>query len=183
MQPCREEFTEKFEQGKAQLVWATVPADLDTPVSAMLRLMDDDKPCFLLESVEKGEIRGRYSVIGLMPDLIWRCTGNKSEISYDCVNFTPCPESLAKGALASFRKLYEESKIEIPEGLPPMASGLVGTMGYDMVKLMEDLPSTKPDSIGIPDACFMTKRKIALIMFYSDLLRQFPNPQKPLIIQ
>ena len=166
MQPTREEFTAKFEQGKSQLVWTTVPADLDTPVSAMLRLMDAEKPCFLLESVEKGEIRGRYSVIGLMPDLIWRCTGNNAEISYDCVNYSPC----AEGSLASFRKLYEESKIEIPEGLPPMASGLVGTMGYDMVKLMEDLPSTKPDSIGIPDACFIRPKIMVIFDAVTDTI-------------
>lgn len=160
--PSESEFSEKFNNGKSQLVWITCPADLDTPVSAMLRLMEDGKPSFLLESVEKGEIRGRYSVIGLMPDLIWRCKGNKAEICYsDSIEegkFVPC----AEGSLESLRKLYEESKIDIPEGLPPMSCGLVGTMGYDMVKLMEELPSTKPDSIGIPDACFI-RPKIMVI--------------------
>src|SRR5581483_9319179 len=131
------------------------PADLDTPVSAMLRLMEEGKPCFLLESVEKGEIRGRYSVIGLMPDIIWRCKGNKAEMAscdtMDEAQFKPCAED----ALTSFRKLYEASKIDTPEGLPPMAEGLIGYMGYDMVKLMEHLPDSKPDVIGIPDGCFM----------------------------
>jgi len=153
--PNQADFTAKFEAGKSQLVWTSVPADLDTPVSAMLRLMDDKKPCFLLESVEKGEIRGRYSVIGLMPDLIWRCRGNKAEICYsdtlDESGFEPCSED----SLTSLRHLYEQSKIEIPDNLPPMSSGLVGTMGYDMVKLMEELPSTKTDPIGIPDSCFI----------------------------
>lgn len=160
--PSESEFSARFGRGESQLVWTTCPADLDTPVAAMLRLMEDGKPSFLLESVEKGEIRGRYSVIGLMPDLIWRCTGNKAEICYsDTVQedkFVAC----SQGSLASLRKLYEDSKIEIPEGLPPMASGLVGTMGYDMVKLMEELPSTKPDSIGVPDSCFI-RPKIMVI--------------------
>ena len=80
--PNRHDFISRFDHGLSQLVWTTCPADLDTPVSAMLRLKDDKSPCFLLESVEKGEIRGRYSVIGLKPDIIWRCKGNKAEISY-----------------------------------------------------------------------------------------------------
>ncbi|MEZ5691624.1 MAG: anthranilate synthase component I [Rickettsiales bacterium] len=158
--PDEQEFCNIYNQGKSQLVWTSLPADLDTPVAAMLRLMKDDEPSFLLESVEKGKIRGRYSIIGLMPDIIWRCTGNQAEISelYDSnskySDFSPVGED----SLTSFRNLYEASKIDIPEGLPPMASGLVGTMGYDMVKLMEKLPSTKNDSIKIPDSHFMRPR-------------------------
>ncbi len=160
--PDKTEFIQNFQQGKSQLVWTVCPADLDTPVSAMLRLMEEGRPSFLLESVEKGEIRGRYSVIGLMPDLIWRCKGNKAEMCFhDTVeenDFVECKLD----SLNSLRKLYEESKIEIPEGLPPMSCGLVGTMGYDMVRLMEKLPSPKPDSIGIPDSCFI-RPKIMVI--------------------
>jgi anthranilate synthase component 1 len=138
--PAHADFARNVERGLSQLVWTTCPADLDTPVAAMLRLMKDGHPSFLLESVEKGEIRGRYSVIGLMPDLIWRCNGNKAEISYhdviDDSKFTP----IQGDALASLRALYESSKIDIPEGLPPMSAGLVGYMGYDMVKLMGKTP-------------------------------------------
>lgn len=161
--PTLADFSEQFNAGKSQLLWTVCPADLDTPVSAMLRLMEEGKPCFLLESVEKGEIRGRYSVIGIMPDIIWKCTGNKAEICHvDDVSKTYEFSECSKASLDSFRKLYEKSKIEIPVGLPPMASGLVGTMSYDMVKLMEDLPSTKTDSISIPDSCFI-RPKIMVI--------------------
>lgn len=166
--PSEEDFSERFTNGKSQLVWTVCPADLDTPVAAMLRLMEEGKPSFLLESVEKGEIRGRYSVIGLMPDLIWRCKGNKPEICYgDEIKegaFKPC----GQGSLESLRSLYEESKIEIPEGLPPMSCGLVGTMGYDMVKLMEKLPSTRPDSIGIPDAHFIRPKLMVVFDAVTD---------------
>jgi anthranilate synthase component 1 len=154
--------------GQSQLVWTTVPADLDTPVSAMLRLMQDDTPCFLLESVEKGEIRGRYSVIGLMPDLIWRATGNHSEITYSDkitgAKWLPCEGD----TLSVFRELYEQSKIDIPPELPPMASGLVGYMGYDMVKLMEKLPDTKKDDIGIPDSCFVRPKLMVIFDSVTD---------------
>lgn len=166
--PSAEEFGAKFAAGDSQLVWTVVPADLDTPVAAMLRLMDEKKPCFLLESVEKGEIRGRYSVIGLMPDLIWRCRGNKAEIcrsdSFDEADFEPC----ADASLDSLRQLYEESKIDIPDGLPPMASGLVGAMGYDMVRLMEKLPEAKPDPIGIPDSCFIRPKLMVIFDAVTD---------------
>lgn len=170
--PTLPEFSEKFNQEESQLVWTVCPADLDTPVSAMLRLMREDEPCFLLESVEKGEIRGRYSVIGIMPDLIWRCKGNSAEIAYPYRNgsskgnhgFIPCEE----GSLAALRKIYAKSQIDIPEELPPMSCGLVGMMGYDMVKLMEDLPSTKPDVIGIEDSCFIRPQIMVIFDAVSD---------------
>jgi len=166
--PSEDEFSAQFNKNKPQLVWTTCPADLDTPVAAMLRLMKEGKPSFLLESVEKGEIRGRYSIIGIMPDIIWRCSGDKAEICYPDIengdSFSPCEES----SLASLRRLYEDSKIEIPEGLPPMSCGLVGTMGYDMAKLMEKLPSTKPDSIGVPDSCFIRPRVMVIFDSVTD---------------
>lgn len=166
--PNEAEFSARFNDGKSQLVWTTCTADLDTPVATMLRLMEEGKPSFLLESVEKGEIRGRYSVIGLMPDLIWRCKGNKAEMCFhDTVEedkFVPCKLD----SLNSLRKLYEDSKIDIPDGLPPMSCGLVGTMGYDMVKLMEELPSTKPDSIGVPDACFIRPKLMVIFDTVTD---------------
>ncbi len=166
--PSQEVFCQRFEHGLSQLVWTTCPADLDTPVSAMLRLMSEDSPSFLLESVEKGEIRGRYSVIGLMPDLIWRCRDNKAEIAYsekmDDSLFTPCEED----SLTSFRKLYDASQIDIPDGLPPMAAGLVGYMGYDMVGQMEKLPQRKEDNINIPDGCFIRPKVMVIFDAVTD---------------
>jgi anthranilate synthase component 1 len=170
--PTQADFTKLFNDGKSQLVWTTVPADLDTPVSAMLRLMDEKSPCFLLESVEKGEIRGRYSVIGLMPDLIWRCKNGVAEICRSDIMIEPAfkPCELANSPLLSLRHLYEESKIKIPDGLPPMSSGLVGTMGYDMVKFMEDLPSTKHDSINIPESCFIRPKIMVIFDAVTDTI-------------
>lgn len=168
LKPDAATFKHRFDSGLSQLVWTSVPADLDTPVSAMLRLMQHDAPCFLLESVEKGEIRGRYSVIGLMPDLIWQARGNKSEICYndrmDAAHCKPCEGD----SLSAFRELYEASKIDIPPELPPMSAGLVGFMGYDMVKLMEKLPDTKPDPIGIPDSCFIRPKIMVIFDAVSD---------------
>jgi anthranilate synthase component I len=164
--PTKKIFTQTFERGLSQLVWASRPADLDTPVGAMLRLKRDNEPCFLLESVEKGEIRGRYSVIGLSPDVIWRSSGSKAEIKLHNAPFSPCSEP----PLAALRALYETSKIDIPEGLPPMAAGLVGYMGYDMVRQMEKLPTAKPDPIGIPESCFVRPQIMVIFDSVTDTL-------------
>jgi len=169
--PDRKAFTHHFERGLSQLVWASIPADLDTPVGAMLRLMEKDNPCFLLESVEKGEVRGRYSVIGLRPDLIWRCKDGKSQICYHETFEAEHCEPCTLPPLESLRKLYEESKLDIPDALPPMAAGLVGFMGYDMVSHMEELPPAKPDVIGIPDGCFI--RPKLMVIFDSVTDRMF----------
>ena len=83
-EPGHEEFlafAARFSSGAPQLVSRELVADTETPVSAYLKLAADQKHSFLLESVEGGEIRGRFSVIGLAPDLIWRCYGEKAEIN------------------------------------------------------------------------------------------------------
>jgi anthranilate synthase component 1 len=153
--PTPDEFTVRYRAGKPVLVWSTLVADLETPVSAMLKLADGRPNSFLLESVEGGAVRGRYSIIGLKPDLIWRCYRGRAEINRRARSnpqaFEPCPEA----PLASLKALIGECLVETPPPLPPMASGLFGYMGYSMVGLMERLPDTKPDTLGIPDGLFL----------------------------
>jgi anthranilate synthase component 1 len=156
--PARDAFVAAYAAGRPQIVWTKQVCDLDTPVSAMLKLPEHTGPSFLLESVEGGESRGRYSILGLDPDLMWRATKNYSEISttppFANDSFTPSWDD----PLSTLKTLVREHRMDTPEGLPPMAAGLIGYMGYDMVKLMERLPDSKPDSIGIPDACFIRPR-------------------------
>jgi anthranilate synthase component 1 len=139
--------------GHPELVWKRVVADLETPVSAMLKLGADQPYAFLLESVEGGKTLGRYSVIGLRPDLVWRCAGGRVEINRDALAhprgpFTPDE----RPAVESLRALLAESRVEPAHGLPPMASGLFGYLGYDVIKLVERLPADNPDALGVPDA-------------------------------
>jgi anthranilate synthase component 1 len=107
---------------------------------------------FLLESVEGGAARGRYSVIGLDPDLIWRAAGAAAEVNRSAGTapdtFAPCSDP----PLDALRALLAESRIDLPTELPPMAAGVFGYLGYDMVRLIEELPAPNPDPIGIPDA-------------------------------
>jgi anthranilate synthase component 1 len=152
IEPSAEHFATAYAAGRPQLVWTTLVADLETPVSAYLKAAAGQPMSFLLESVEGGAIRARYSIIGMAPDLIWRTNGGVAEINRVARSrpdaFAPCDEA----PLASLRRLITESRIDIPDGLPPMAAGVFGYLGYDMVRLMEELDPAKPDPIGIPDA-------------------------------
>ena len=159
-------FKEAYDGGRSQVVWTTLVADLVTPVAAMLKLANGKANSFLLESVEGGSVRGRYSFIGLKPDLIWRCFGDNAEINCrartEAKAFEPCPISLRSGAIASLRAIVAQSHIDLPAGLPPMAAGLVGYMAYDMVRLVEKLPNQNPDPLGTPDGIFLRPTVIAV---------------------
>src|SRR5690554_1125512 len=123
-EPGFDDFAATYTDGRPQVVWTTLVADLETPVSAMLKLADGRPNSFLLESVEGGAVRGRYSFIGLKPDLIWRCRGDKAEINrrarFEADAFEPCPG----GAIESLKAVIDESRIATPPSLPPMAAGL-----------------------------------------------------------
>src|SRR5471030_449266 len=150
--PELDAFTRVYEAGKPQLVSTKLVADLETPVSAYLKLADGRANSFLLESVEGGSVRGRYSIIGFKPDVIWRCIKGKAEINrrahVDAHSFEPLPGR----PLETLRTLIRECQMDLPAGLPPMASGLFGFLGYDMVRDMEQLPDKNPDPLNLPDA-------------------------------
>ncbi len=168
--PDFETFASAYDAGRPQVVSTSLVADLETPVSAMLKLADGRPNSFLLESVEGGSIRGRYSFIGLKPDLIWRCQGDNAEINRKA-RFEPDAFELCEGgALESLRKLLAESAIELPEDMPPMAAGLVGYMSYDMVRLMERLPDKNPKAIDVPDGLFVRPTVIAVFDTIEDLV-------------
>jgi anthranilate synthase component 1 len=161
--PAFEDFEQGFRAGRNQVVWARLVADLDTPVSLMLKLTEARKDSFLLESVTGGEVRGRYSCMGMKPDLIWECRGTRARLNRSA-RFDPDGwEDEAVGPLESLRQLIEESRIELPAGLPPMAAGLFGYLGYDMVRLVERLPDVNPDPLGLPDA-LMLRPSVVLVV-------------------
>jgi anthranilate synthase component 1 len=155
-------FAERYAAARPVLVWTSLIADLETPVSAMLKLADGRPNSFLFESVEGGATRGRYSFIGLKPDLIWRCFGDRAEVNRQARFSADAFEPVAGGALASLRALIAECRIETPPPLPPMASGLFGYLGYNMVGLMERLPDTNPDTLGIPDGMLLRPSVICI---------------------
>jgi len=161
VQPSFDEFAARHAAKQPALVWTTLVADLETPVSAMLKLADGRPDSFLLESVEGGEKIGRYSMIGIKPDLIWRCFGGRAEVNRRA-RIAPDAFEPAGESLASLRALIGECRVEMPAQLPPMAAGLFGYLGYGMVGLIERLPDTKPDRLGIPDGLFLRPTVIAI---------------------
>ena len=152
MSPAFPAFEALYLSGGAQVVWTRLVADLETPVSAYLKLSGRSAMSFLLESVEGGATRGRYSIIGLSPDVIWRAHGDKAEINRAPIEAPENFKAEPQPTLASLRALLAESAIDLPEGLPPMAAGTFGYMGYDTVRLIENLPEMVPDPLSVPDA-------------------------------
>ena len=168
-------FADVYRAGKTQVVWMKLVADLETPVSAMMKIANGQPNSFLLESVEGGAKRGRYSLIGLRPDLIWRYANGRTEVNRSVLissdDFLPCPVGDADGPLASLRGIMAESRIELPENLPPMSAGLFGYMAYDAVRLIEPrVPDNNPNSLDLPDSLFLRPTVMAIFDALEDML-------------
>jgi anthranilate synthase component 1 len=124
-------------------------------VGAYLKLAYGQPNTFLLESIEGGSARGRYSVIGMAPDLIWRCRHGVAEINRHARSAPHAFVPEDRPALDSLRALVAETHLVLPAGMPPMIGGLVGYLGYDMVRLMEKLPEASADDLGLPEATLL----------------------------
>jgi anthranilate synthase component 1 len=157
-------FAADYEAGRPSLVVTRLVGDLETPVSAYLKL-SRERPgaAFLLESVEGGAARGRYSMIGLDPDVIFRAVGDRAEINRDALTNRDAFVACETPPLVALRQLIAESAVPVSTQLPPMAAGVFGYLGYDMVRQMERLSPAKADKIGVPDALLM--RPTAMVVF------------------
>ncbi len=164
------DFAAKYEQGRAQILWRRVVADLDTPVGCYLKLAEGRTNTFLLESVEGGTNRGRYSIIGLLPDVILKVTRNVAEINRNPQMTPDAFETISEAPLEALRALVQESQADMPEGLPSTAAGIHGYLGYDMVRHMEVLPDDNPDDMGQPDAILMRPSVLAIFDTLKDEL-------------
>jgi anthranilate synthase component 1 len=161
--PDFSDFATGHDAGQNQVLFTVLPADLDTPVSLMLKLTSAAKDSFLLESVTGGEIKGRYSALGMRPDLIWRCIGRKASINRSARFDPEAFEDETLAPLDSLRVLQKESRIDLPEELPPISAGLFGFFGYDMVRLVENLPEPNPDPLGLPDSLMLRPTVVAVL--------------------
>ncbi len=163
-------FREGYDAGRGSVLTRRGVADLETPVAAFLKLAHGKPNTMLLESVEGGAARGRYSIIGLEPDLIWRCRAGVAEINRDAqaAPFAFVPDSTKP--LDSLRALIGESRLDVPAGVPPMCGGLIGYLGYDMVRLMEPIGNRNEDELGLPEAQLARPSLYAIFDNVSDLL-------------
>ena len=163
VQPDYDQFAKAYDQGLSQILSTRLVADLETPVSAMIKLTRNARYSFLLESVEGGAVRGRYSIIGMNPDLIWKVENGRALVNRKAgVNPDGPFETQAQSPLLALRALLAESRIRLPEDAPPMAAGVFGYMGYDMVRFMEELPEPKEDILGVPDGMMIRPTVMAI---------------------
>ena len=161
--PQYKDFEKNYKNGINQLVYCRLAADLDTPVSLMMKLTNEEENSFILESVTGGEIRGRYSIIGMRPDKIWKCLGNENYIKIVNDDGSGVFEKQDEDPLTGLRKLLSDSYIDIPKNLPQSSAGIFGYLGYDTIRLVENLPNLNPDPIGLPDGVFLRPSLVAVL--------------------
>ncbi|SDF96858.1 anthranilate synthase component I [Sulfitobacter delicatus] len=161
--PDFDSFARAYDAGENQIVYTRLAADLDTPVSLMLKLTGDGENAFVLESVTGGDVRGRYSIIGMKPDLIWRCRGETAALNRSARYDADAFEDMAGNPLDWLREVIAESRITLPDDLPQAAAGLFGYLGYDMIRLVEHLPNVNPDPLGLPDALMLRPSVVAVL--------------------
>jgi len=168
LSPSREEFRDLAGQGNLVPVFAELPADLDTPLSAYLRLRPGPYS-FLLESVEGGEVWARYSFLGTDPLMILSAKDGVSTLRRGNGRPQRLPD---RDPLEALRRLLAEFKPVAVPGLPRFQGGAVGYLAYDMVRHMERLPKRAHDDLGLPDTVFM----------FSDTLLVFDNLRHRILV-
>jgi len=169
-QPSFTDFKSIYESGAPQVVYTEYVADLETTVSAYMKLCADRPMSFLFDSVEGGAVRGRYSFLGMKPDMIFRANGPKAELNTRARHDLDAFEPMDEDTLTALRRLVRSNRIDLPEGLPPMSAGLFGYMAYDGIRLIEDLPDCPPDVLGIPDFIFLRPTIMAVFDSVKDMI-------------
>jgi anthranilate synthase component I len=149
--------------GKPALLWRRRIADTDTPVSVALKTMEPGRGDFILESVEGGETRGRHSLVGLAPDLVFRAYGSNAEINADWTNDRAAFTASPLPALDALRALAGQCRMDVPDILPPALACLVGYFGYETIGLVEKLPRAQASELEVPDMLFV--RPTVILVF------------------
>ena len=162
-------FKNNYDSGKPQLLYTTLSADLHTPVSILLRFKKE-KFSFLFESVEKGSNKGRYSVLGIKPDLVWKCQNKKCSIKKIFKGKESIINEEDISPIKSLKKLFSRNKFKIPDNLPPMSSGLFGYLGYDMIKYFEKIDLKNEDDLKLPESIFVRPTIMLIFDNVSDKL-------------
>jgi anthranilate synthase component 1 len=157
-------------EGRPALVWRRLIADTETPVGAAVKLIEPGRGDFLLESVEGGEVRGRYSLLGLDPDLVFRAVGHSCEINRQWRSQRDTFQPLAGDSLAELRALVEACRIDVPAALPRALACLVGYFGYETIGLVEKLPRAPQSSLELPDMLFVRPTLILVFDRLSEAL-------------
>ncbi len=170
MRPGRDEFLALSDEHTVVPVWREVLADLETPVSAFLKLVGDS-PGFLLESVEHGERWGRYSFVGRDPVLTM--VVRDGTVTWE--GEPPAGVPTDRGALGALEALLSRFRAPVLDGLPPFHGGIVGFLGYDVVREIEHLPDVPADDSGSPDAVMAVPGHVAAFDHFAQRLYLVEN--------
>ncbi|MBX3564873.1 MAG: chorismate-binding protein [Sphingomonas sp.] len=166
----REAARAALAEGRPALLWRRQIADTETPVAAALKLIEPGRGDFLLESVEGGSVRGRHSLIGLAPDMVFRATGNEAAVNAEWLTdrdaFRPC----AQPALEALRGLVKACRMDVPPELPRALACLVGYFSYETVGLVERLDRPPENPVGVPDMMFVRPTVILIFDRLADAL-------------
>lgn len=146
-------------------MWRKVVADTETPVGAAVKLIEPGRGDFLLESVEGGEIRGRYSLLGLDPDLVFQGRASVSTLNRQWQEDRKAFEQCTGSSICALRELVAECRIDVPDELPPALACLVGYFGYETVCEIERVPRAAAAGLDLPDMVFV--RPTILLVFDS----------------
>jgi anthranilate synthase component I len=157
-------------EARPTLVWRRLIADTETPVGAAVKLIEPGRGDFLLESVEGGEVRGRYSLLGLDPDLVFRASGTHCEMNRHWQADRTAFKPLSGDSLGELRALVEGCRIDVPSALPPTLACIVGYFGYETIGLVEKLPRAPQSSLDLPDMLFVRPTLILVFDRLSDAL-------------
>ncbi len=159
---AHEQLVGELAAGRGVVLTRRLPGDLETPVSAYLKLAD--RPwSVLLESVEGGRVRGRYSIIGFAPDRLFRIRNGRAEMVAIGENaLLRSWRPLAQAPLKALRRFVDDARMSLAPDMPPMLGAVIGYLGYDMVREIERLGTPPPDPYGVPGALFMRPTRMAI---------------------
>ena len=182
--PTRKEFEHLAAKHTLIPVYRSLTADLETPVSAFLRLAQGEPECFMLESVEGGERVGRYTFIGVRPYKKIVSWGTSIEITEADASSSQRTRAFEGDIFQLLKDALQGHQPAALPGLPPFTAGAVGFFTYDVVRQIERLPSTAKNDLDMPDACLMFfdevlafdhVRKAILLIATADLTRMKPK--------
>jgi anthranilate synthase component 1 len=156
--------------GRPALLWRREVADTETPVAAALKLIEPGRGDFLLESVEGGSVRGRHSLIGLAPDLVFRATGNRAAINDRWLTDREAFQRCLEPTLEALRTLVGQCRMDVPAELPRALACLVGYFSYETVGLVEKLDRPPQNPVGVPDMMFVRPTVILVFDRLADTL-------------
>ena len=158
MNDFKQKFIKGYNSNLPQLINKNLVADVETPISLLLKISKNQKYSFLLESVEGGSKRGRYSLLGCDPDLIWSVEKGEAKIRYLGINYN---YKFNNDPLKSLKELVNVSKFKKTLQEAPYPT-LVGYLGYPMIQYMENIKLKNKDNIKIPDAILIRPKIVAV---------------------